>query len=85
VLPAAGCGLADHILWWMTHIQEDMALRGTHLDNRYFLDQFTNRSLHALLRPSAVSCVRFKVPMKHGHAFARGCSLAQLPVSCLGY
>jgi hypothetical protein len=49
---SADCCLGDHILHWMTYVQ-DMALRGTHLSDRYFLEQF-GRSLHAVLRPFAL-------------------------------
>ncbi len=45
------CCLADHILHWLDYVQEQ-ALRGTHLSDRYFLQQFC-RSMHSLLEPLA--------------------------------
>lgn len=67
------CCLADHILHWMTYVQ-DMALRGTHLSDRYFLIQF-GRSLHAsLLHPFATyldhEANRFPVGTMLPHSFA---------------
>jgi hypothetical protein len=56
----------------MTYVQ-DMAIRGTHLADRYFLERFS-RSLHALLRPLAVNLdqevSRFPVGTMLPHSFA---------------
>lgn len=71
-LQSTDCCLADHILHWMTYVQ-DMALRGTHLSDRYFLEQF-GRSLHVVLRPFADyldhGANRFPVGNPLPHSFA---------------
>jgi hypothetical protein len=73
-IPTQGsdCCLSDHIIHWLTYVQ-DMALRGTHLSDRYFLEQFS-RSLHVVLRPLGdyldQEALRFPVGMMLPHSFA---------------
>jgi hypothetical protein len=78
---AADCCLADHILHWVTYVH-DMALRGTHLSDRYFLEQF-GRSLHGYLRPTFGPFLeqesnRFRVGDALPHSFAPHRLLAKI-------
>jgi hypothetical protein len=69
---SSDCCLADHLIHWLTYVQ-DMALRGTHLSDRYFLEQF-GRSLHVVLRPLGdyldQEALRFPVGIMLPHSFA---------------